>query len=80
MAKPFEYIRFIAGAFALAVIVDRCDAGIGAAAGSVNPTASSVNEQKLLSELGRVQGRGTIPDVRSYVIGAAGGTRVAPFP
>jgi formate dehydrogenase subunit gamma len=34
----------------------------------VNPTASSVNEQQLLQELGRIQGRGTIPDVKSYVI------------
>jgi formate dehydrogenase subunit gamma len=34
----------------------------------VNPTASSVKEQQLLQELGRIQGRGTIPDVKSYVI------------
>jgi len=34
----------------------------------VNPTASSVNEQQLLQELKRIQGRGTIPDTKSYVI------------
>src|SRR4029079_3152960 len=35
---------------------------------SVNPTASAVHEQQLLQELRRIQGRGTIPDTRSYVI------------
>ena len=35
---------------------------------SVNPTASSVQEQQLLRELNRIQGRGTIPDTKSYVI------------
>ena len=36
--------------------------------GSVNPTASSVKENQLLQELRRIQGRGTIPDARSYTI------------
>src|SRR3981189_2256057 len=36
--------------------------------GSVNPTASSVKENQLLQELKRIQGRGTIPDTRSYTI------------
>jgi formate dehydrogenase subunit gamma len=36
--------------------------------GSVNPTASSVKENQLLQELNRIQGRGTIPDARSYTI------------
>jgi len=35
---------------------------------SVNPTASSVSEDQLLRELNRIQGRGTIPDVRAYTI------------
>jgi formate dehydrogenase subunit gamma len=35
---------------------------------SVNPTAQSVKEQELLKELGKIQGRGTIPDTKSYVI------------
>ncbi len=35
---------------------------------SVNPTASSVKEDQLLNEFRRIQGRGTIPDVKSYVI------------
>src|SRR6187397_796202 len=35
---------------------------------SVNPTASAVKEQQLLQELNRIQGRGTIPDTKSYVL------------
>jgi formate dehydrogenase subunit gamma len=35
---------------------------------SVNPTASSVKEQQLLKELNKIQGRGTLPDSRSYVL------------
>ena len=34
----------------------------------VNPSASVRTEQQLLDELHRIQGRGSIPDVRSYVI------------
>jgi formate dehydrogenase subunit gamma len=35
---------------------------------SVNPTASSVTEQQLLQQFKTIQGRGSIPDVRSYTI------------
>jgi formate dehydrogenase subunit gamma len=35
---------------------------------SVNPTASSVTEQQLLQQFKTIQGRGTIPDVKSYTI------------
>jgi formate dehydrogenase subunit gamma len=35
---------------------------------SVNPMAQSVKEQELLKELNKVQGRGSIPDTKSYVI------------
>jgi formate dehydrogenase subunit gamma len=35
---------------------------------SVNPTASSVNEQKLLQELNRVEGRISIPDTKEGVL------------
>ena len=34
----------------------------------VNPSASVETEQQLLNELHRFQGRGTIPDVKSYVL------------
>src|SRR5437879_4468275 len=39
-----------------------------AAAQQINPTASSVKEQQLLEELSRVQGRVSIPDLRSGVL------------
>lgn len=35
---------------------------------SVNPTASAVQEDKLLQQLKTIQGRGSIPDVKSYTI------------
>ena len=35
---------------------------------SVNPTASSVQEDKLLEQLRRIEGRGSIPDTKSYVV------------
>src|SRR6266516_4036881 len=35
---------------------------------SVNPTASSVKEDKLLQQLRRIEGRGSIPDAKSYVV------------
>jgi formate dehydrogenase subunit gamma len=36
--------------------------------GSVNPTASSVKEDELLQQLHKVQGRGSIPDVKSQTV------------
>jgi formate dehydrogenase subunit gamma len=35
---------------------------------SVNPTANAVQEDKLLQQLKTIQGRGSIPDVKSYTI------------
>jgi formate dehydrogenase subunit gamma len=35
---------------------------------SVNPQADSVNEQQLLQQFKSIQGRGTIPDTKSYTI------------
>jgi formate dehydrogenase subunit gamma len=35
---------------------------------SVNPQADSVNEQQLLQQFKSIQGRGTIPDMKSYTI------------
>jgi hypothetical protein len=64
-------IRFTFGAMALALIV-AVSSPVGAQQrnpdNSVNPTASSVKEEQLLQEFQRIQGRGTIPDTRSYVI------------
>ena len=68
MAKLFTHIRFIAGALALAFIVAIATPVSAQQPTLVNPTADAVKEQQLLKELSRIQGRGTIPDVRSYVL------------
>jgi formate dehydrogenase subunit gamma len=68
MAKLFAQIRFIAAAVALAFMVATVAPVSAQQPNSVNPTASSVQEQQLLKELSKIEGRGTIPDVRSYVI------------
>ena len=66
VAKTFERIRFIVCALLLAFFV--ASVAPASAQAPVNPTASAVKEQQLLNELGRIQGRGTIPDVRSYTL------------
>jgi formate dehydrogenase subunit gamma len=64
-------IRFVVGALALLFVVTLAQPGSAQQRNpdnSVNPTASSVNEQQLLREMNRIQGRGTLPDVKSEVI------------
>jgi formate dehydrogenase subunit gamma len=68
MAKFYAPIRFIACALALAFIVAIATPISAQQPSSVNPTASSVKEQQLLNELNKIQGRGTIPDTKSYVL------------
>ncbi len=65
MAKLFAWVRFIAGALALAFMLA---AATPVFAQQINPTASAVKEQQLLQELSKIQGRGSIPDVKSYVL------------
>jgi formate dehydrogenase subunit gamma len=71
MATLLTRIRFVVGAMALALIVT-CAAPASAQQsnpdGSVNPTASSVNESQLLNELNRISGRCTIPDQKACTI------------
>jgi formate dehydrogenase subunit gamma len=68
MAKIFAPIRIIAGALVLAFILAVSAPVLAQQPSSVNPTASAVKEQQLLQELNKIQGRGTIPDVKSYVL------------
>jgi formate dehydrogenase subunit gamma len=70
MTKFFVRMRFMLGALLLALMVLAPPAAAQQRNPdtSVNPTASSVKEDQLLRELNRIQGRGTIPDVRSYTI------------
>jgi formate dehydrogenase subunit gamma len=68
MAKLIHWGRFIAGAAALALFVAMAVPASAQQGVPVNPTASAVKEQQLLKEMSRIQGRGTIPDVKSYVL------------
>ena len=65
MMKLLACMRLVFTAVAILML-----AGIAApaAAQQINPTAESVKEQQLLQELKRIQGRGSIPDTKSYVI------------
>ena len=68
MAKFFAHMRVIAGALALAFVVAIAAPVSAQQPSSVNPTADAVKEQQLLKELNKIQGRGTIPDTKSYVL------------
>jgi formate dehydrogenase subunit gamma len=69
MAILSRPIRFVIGALALAIVVALSGPVMAQQQpNSVNPTASSVKEQQLLQELDRVQGRVSIPDMKSGVL------------
>lgn len=68
MSNLIAHVRFAVAALLVASIL-----GFAAPAGaqqpsSVNPTASAVKEDQLLQELRKIQGRGTIPDMKSYTL------------
>jgi formate dehydrogenase subunit gamma len=68
MAKVFTHMRLIAGALALALVVAMAMPVAAQQPSSVNPTAEAVKEQQLLQQLKVIEGRGSIPDVKSYVL------------
>jgi len=71
MTTLSAHIRFVVAALALLFVVTLAlpvSAQQRNPDGSVNPTASSVQEQQLLREMNRIQGRGTLPDAKSEVI------------
>jgi formate dehydrogenase subunit gamma len=68
MAKIFAVMRLFAGALALAFVVATAIPASAQQPNSVNPTAAAVKEQQLLQHLKVIQGRGSIPDVKSQVI------------
>jgi formate dehydrogenase subunit gamma len=61
MARLVRFIR-------LAAVLMLVSAASPSIAQHINPTASSVQEQQLLQELDRIQGRVSIPDQRSSVL------------
>jgi formate dehydrogenase subunit gamma len=68
MAKLVAHLRLIAGALALAFMVAMSAPVSAQQPSSVDPNAAAVKEQQLLQQLNSIQGRGTIPDVKSYVL------------
>jgi formate dehydrogenase subunit gamma len=68
MAKLVAHMRLIAGALALAFIVAMTVPGLAQQPNLINPTADAVKEQQLLQQLKVIEGRGTIPDAKSYVL------------
>ena len=68
MAKVLAHMRLTAGALALAFVVATALPVAAQQPSSVNPTAAAVKEQQLLQQLKVIQGRGSIPDVKSYVL------------
>jgi formate dehydrogenase subunit gamma len=68
LARLPTQLRFIAGALALAVMVAMASPVSAQQPSSVNPTASAVQEQQLLKELGKIQGRVSIPDTKSDLL------------
>src|SRR3974390_1710121 len=66
MASFARFARRAVGAWVLLLLVVALPAA--SVAQQVNPRASSVNEQQLLQEFDRIQGRVSIPDQRSSVL------------
>jgi formate dehydrogenase subunit gamma len=65
MACFARFVRLAIGAGAFLLLVSAASPSI---AQQVNPTASAVQEQQLLQNLNRIQGRVSIPDQRSGVL------------
>jgi formate dehydrogenase subunit gamma len=61
-------LRILVGALTLLALVAFSCPVTAQQTNSVNPTADAVSEQQLLQQFKTIQGRGTIPDVKSYTI------------
>jgi len=68
MATGFARFRYLAGALALMFVVAMAAPVSAQQPNSVNPNGSAVKEQQLLDQLKTIQGRGSIPDTKSYVL------------
>ena len=66
MARLFARMRTVAAAFGLLLMV--IAPATSPAFAQVNPNGSAVQEQQLLNQLKTIQGLGTIPDTKSYVL------------
>jgi formate dehydrogenase subunit gamma len=61
-------LRLVVGVFVLFAMTSFVLPAAAQQAISDNPTASAVKEDQLLNQLKQIQGRGSIPDTKSYVI------------
>lgn len=69
MTKPFGPLGLILRIAALFVVLAFSPSAVAQSQpAQVNPSASVATEQQLLDQLRRIEGRGTIPDTKSYVV------------
>src|SRR6185436_9412252 len=68
MTKWLAHARFIIGALALMLVVAVAAPVQAQQPSSVNPTASSVKEDQLFTEMNRISGRCTLPDQKACTI------------
>jgi formate dehydrogenase subunit gamma len=68
MAMIYSRIRLVIAAIALVILAAAAAPVLAQQPSSVDPNAAAVKEQQLLQQLQRIQGLGTIPDTKSYVI------------
>ncbi len=68
MAMVYARIRLVVAAIALLILAAAAAPVAAQQPGSVNPNAAAVNEQQLLQQSYRIEGLGTIPDTKSYVL------------
>jgi formate dehydrogenase subunit gamma len=66
MARLLAWVRTVAVAFGLLFMA--MGLASSPATAQVNPNGSAVQEQQLLNQLKTIQGLGTIPDTKSYVL------------
>ena len=68
MTAPIAKLRIIVGALALLLVALSSYPLAAQQPSSVDPTKSAVTEQQLLQQFKTIQGRGSIPDTKSYTI------------
>jgi formate dehydrogenase subunit gamma len=68
MARLRVRVLLVVSMIAVFVLMAIAGSAVAQQPTSVDPTADAVKEQQLLQQLRRIQGLGTIPDTKSYVI------------
>jgi formate dehydrogenase subunit gamma len=80
MTTGVAKFRNVVGALALLALTVVSQSGLAQQAKSVDPTASAVTEEQLLQQFKTIQGRGSIPDTKSYTIEQPAGRDWRHFP